>query len=485
MKDTPYLLQTRTPSDPRTIDLWREATLPGTEPGPDLTETEALEDELSEGRPYLLANGPDEELREANWDPFDDLRNRLSDEVVMAMLTELGRQADRTIGNQLESAESSLESFLGRQISPQERADLRAALQRKATDEAIRLAARGPDSWTAADLEDGITFALGADTPPPPLWGDADYGLWPTSEFAVFFGASGSYKTTVTHNLLMGLARVPGFEECLGLPVAALADGEKALYLALDRQYQSRRSLKRLIGQLDGRDRQRFQAKIDVWRQPVPVNAAINPDELVSWVLELAAARGTTYRAVILDNVTDAFGDMADTGNAMAAGQALNRLANLGVNVLALSHSKKIGGGEPSSIDDLYGGTMFSVRSGSVLSLWVQSRESSLVSLRQFKKPYGDDFVGKFLWDNSTGRPGPVSLGDGETFTPFDERVRQALEALGTAPVRDVAETVYGGSVGDPEKEKVRRVLNLAEWAEPVQGTTGKTVAYRYTPEDE
>ena len=471
MKDT---------QSPRTVDLWREGTSPGTEPGPDLTEAEVLEDELAEGRLYRIDSGPDEELRQAEWDPFEYLHDRLSHEVVMGMVAQIGRQADRAIGNQLESAEASLEAYLGRKVSPEERADLRAGLQRKATDEAIRLAGRGPDSWSAADLEGGVTFALGADSPPPPVWGDAEYGPWPTSEFAVFFGASGSYKTTVTHNLLMGLAGVPGFEECLGLPVAPLADGEKVLYLALDRQYQSRRSLKRLLSSLSDRDLQRFESKVVIWSQPVPVDAASNPDALVSWVLELASLSGTTFRAVILDNVTDAFGDMADTGNAMAAGQALNRLANLGVNVLALSHSKKIGGGEPSGIDDLYGGTMFSVRSGSVLSLWVQSRESSLVSLRQFKKPYGEDFVGQFLWDDTTGRPGDLRLGDGSTFVSVEERARLALEALGEGAVADVAKLVF--DTPDPERsetEQVRRALKGGEWAEPVE-VNGRTSRYRY-----
>jgi replicative DNA helicase len=98
------------------------------------------------------------------------------------------------------------------------------------------------------------------------IWGSGSKILWAPGEPFMITAKPGAGKTTIGGQLLyhrIGVREGP----LLGLPVEPLADGEQALYLAMDRPPQIARSLKRGVTE---DDRDALRDRLVVWRGPLP-----------------------------------------------------------------------------------------------------------------------------------------------------------------------------------------------------------------------
>jgi ABC-type phosphonate transport system ATPase subunit len=85
-----------------------------------------------------------------------------------------------------------------------------------------------------------------------PLWGEADRVLWADGESLMIVGPNGSGKSTLAQQVVLSLigVRAPTF---LGYPIESLPNGQRVLYLAMDRPRQVQRSMLRMVGASDRR----------------------------------------------------------------------------------------------------------------------------------------------------------------------------------------------------------------------------------------
>lgn len=299
---------------------------------------------------------------------------------------------------------------------------------------------------TVGDV-DGATFALDASSTVAAVWGAGTGVLWPEGEPTMLYGPDGVGKTTIAQQV--GLRRIGiGEPELLGLPVAALPDGKKLLYLALDRPRQASRSLRRMVAE---RDRETLRDRLAVWRGSVPFNILLDPADLVEFALERDVG------ALIIDSVKDLAPKLSDEETGMAIHRAWQLCVEAGVDVLALHHPRKAqpNNKRPIALSDVYGSRWITAGCGSIILVWGDAGDP-IVDLSHLKQPA--DIVGPFklLHDN---RAGSVIVTDR---TP--DAIDLVAGWVGPGPtVREVAALVYGKSPDDVkpnEKEKVRRRLN-------------------------
>jgi replicative DNA helicase len=235
-------------------------------------------------------------------------------------------------------------------------------------------------------LTDGLSFAMGAASDEPAIWGGVDAIAWAPGEATGLVGPDGVGKTTLVHRLALGLAGIEG--KLLGLPITS-ADG-RVLLVAADRPKQAARSMWRMLVELDSRHHGKLRDSVLVWRGPLPFDLVKAPGELAVW------AKGFGASHVILDSLGFVASRLTEDETGSAIAQAFMACSVASLELFWTGHPRKASGEnkKPNAIADVYGSRWITAASGSILSLWASSGDP-VVELRQLKSPSGE--VGPFL----------------------------------------------------------------------------------------
>jgi Bifunctional DNA primase/polymerase, N-terminal/AAA domain len=146
-------------------------------------------------------------------------------------------------------------------------------------------------------LCDAGSWALDEPEQIPAVWGRGEEVLWSEGEPTTIAGGQGAGKTTLAQRLVLSRIGVYGDEPMLlGYPVAR--DDRPVLYLAMDRPRQAARSLRRMFGE---EHRALVDARLKVWRGPLPFDLMERPARLAEWASDLVPGCGT----LVLDSVKD------------------------------------------------------------------------------------------------------------------------------------------------------------------------------------
>lgn len=309
-------------------------------------------------------------------------------------------------------------------------------------------------------LVSGGAFIHDATDHVPALWGRDEDVLWAEGEPLMLTGPTGVGKTTIAGQLVA--ARIGFTDTALGFPVAP---GRRLLYLAMDRPAQIRRAHRRRFRDYP---RELLDERLVVWQGPPPADLAREPERL----LDLARQAGAD--TVVIDSLKDAAIKLSDE----ETGQGINRAFQLcvanDVEVLALHHQTKRGGGgqgKPNSLADVYGSAWITAGCGSVLLLW-GSAGDLVVELSHLKQPAGVVGPLKVVHDPAAGA----------------SHVRDHVEVadlLDDTPraVREIAMVLHGGDgpATDSDVERTRRALERLVrdgGAVRIAGAPGAPVTY-------
>ena len=296
-------------------------------------------------------------------------------------------------------------------------------------DERSRLLGVGGGSWLA-DVPTEI----------PALWGDGERVAWAEAEALMLYGSDGAGKGVLAQNLVLRLIGViPG--DFLGLPVASR---RRVVYLAQDRPAQIRRSLRRMVGEVDLQD---LDDRLAVVWEPLPKLIDEDPDQLVR------IAETNEADVIVVDSVKDIIAKPSDEESGLAMRRAYARALAAGVDVLLLHHDRKAHGQTKRTrlgIDDVYGSRFMVGGCGSVLAINGGSGDP-VVDLRHIKQPAGEVGPFRVLYDFETGG---ATIHHG---TDLLSLVRASSRGL---TARDAAAAVYDSDKPTPaEKERARRSL--------------------------
>jgi replicative DNA helicase len=161
---------------------------------------------------------------------------------------------------------------------------------------------------------------------------------------------------------------------------------------------------------------------------------------------------------VCLDSLKDMAGELASEEGGQAINSAIQRTLVEGIEVLALHHHRKQGGGkdggkEPTSLDELYGSTWITAGAGSVVSLWGAAGDP-IVAFKHLKQPAGECGPWRLKHDHPRGVT--------EVWHEVD--VLDILaHANGALTAQQLACQIYSPDKGKPsasEVEKARRRLD-------------------------
>jgi replicative DNA helicase len=337
---------------------------------------------------------------------------------------------------------------------------------RNIDDLAIRLRSGVLNGGTAEDLEEQITgyvqertsshaagtsrfvpggsFILDRPDTVPAIWGEGDQILWAEGEALIIAGPPGVGKTTVGQQVL--LAAIGVRPHALGL---AVRPAKRVLYLASDRPQQAARSMARMVTH---EHRDLLNAHLTFWPGPPPKDFIKDPGVL------LRLARQADADVVCLDSLKDMAGELASEEGGQAINSAIQRTLVEGIEVLALHHHRKQGGGkdsgrEPTSLDELYGSTWITAGAGSVVSLWGAAGDP-IVSFKHLKQPSSECGPWRLKHDHPVGMT--------EIWHEVD--VLDILaHANGALTAQQLACQIYSPDKGKPsasEVEKARRRLD-------------------------
>ncbi|MER6048983.1 DnaB-like helicase N-terminal domain-containing protein [Streptomyces sp. NPDC001793] len=228
-------------------------------------------------------------------------------------------------------------------------------------------------------MSDGWDFVTETGAPADPLWGTPEQTAWAKGESLMIVGPPGVGKTTLAHQVV--LARLGVYEAVLDLPVA---EGERVLYLALDRPPQIARALRRHLGP---RDEPTLRDRLRVWSGPLPTTLDKEPHLLA----ELAAAHKAD--TVVIDSLKDAVSRLTEDEAAIAYNNARQHALREGAQVLELHHQRKSTAEAPRDqrpvLDRVYGSTWFVSGAGSVLFVAGEAGDPA-VKIHHLKTPTGE-----------------------------------------------------------------------------------------------
>lgn len=290
----------------------------------------------------------------------------------------------------------------------------------------------------------GGAFILDRPDTVPAVWGEDDHVLWAEGEALIIAGPPGVGKTTVGQQVL--LAAIGVRPHALGY---AVRPAKRVLYLASDRPQQAARSMARMVTQ---EHRDLLNQHLVFWPGPPPKDFIKDPGVL------LRLCRQADADMVCLDSLKDMAGELATEEGGQAINSAIQRTLVEGIEVLALHHHRKQGGGkdsgrEPTSLDELYGSTWITAGAGSVVSLW-GSAGDPIVSFKHLKQPAGECGPWRLKHDHPRGVT--------EIWHEVD--VLDILaHARGPLTAQQLACQIYSPDKGKPsasEVEKARRRLD-------------------------
>lgn len=191
--------------------------------------------------------------------------------------------------------------------------------------------------------------AAGNTSVPPAIWGEGMDVLWTEDESLIIEASYGVGKTTLAGLLLRG--KFCG-GEVLGYPVRKLPDGQRILYLALDRPEQIVRSMLRQFTQ---QQLDELGNRLSIWRGPLPGDAAEN-DHLLTDLADMHEAD-----VIFVDSVKDAALGLSEDRAAAIYQRGRQRLLQSGRQLVELHHLTKGG--------DTYGSIWLNAGVGSVVRL--------------------------------------------------------------------------------------------------------------------
>lgn len=297
------------------------------------------------------------------------------------------------------------------------------------------------DPKLSAKYVDGGTFLLDAPDKPPAIWGEGGDVLWAEGEACMVAAPQGVGKTTLAFQVVR--ARLGLQDSVLGLPVVP-TDGV-VLYLAMDRPSQARRAGARLFA----KDEREFLAKHLVFAPgPPPLDVAKHVGIMATMCEDVGAD------TLIIDSIKDAaVGLSADDVGAMY-NRARQIVLQLGIQVLELHHTRKQGsnGGEPNTIDDIYGSTWITSGVGSVISLFGKPGDP-IVSFKHLKQPMNEIGPFKVIHDHAAGTSAIFNKVD-----LLDLVKARGSEGLNAVDAAKALFEVENASPGD--REKARRKLD-------------------------
>lgn len=311
----------------------------------------------------------------------------------------------------------------------------------KAESDAHAEAEKAPeDDQLPKAFTPGGSFFLHAPETPPAVWGSGGDVLWAEGESLVLAGPQGVGKTTIAHQLIR--ARLGLQDSVLGMPVQA---GKRALMLLMDRPAQARRAGHRIYGQ---DDEDYLNERLVIWQGPPPYDLAKRP-EILAAMCEKAGAD-----TVLVDSIKDGAIGLSDDAVGAGYNRARQKALAEGVQVLENHHVKKAGanGGEPNTLNDVYGSVWITAGSGSVIMLWGEAGDP-VVGFRHLKQPMNEVGPFQLLHDHPTGLT----------------TVRHSVDLIDMARIKGV----HGLTAADAasamfetkkptaaEKERIRRRLN-------------------------
>ncbi|WP_326566046.1 AAA family ATPase [Mycobacterium sp. 3-98] len=185
--------------------------------------------------------------------------------------------------------------------------------------------------------------------PPPAQWGQGLDVLWVTGEPLMIEAGYGCGKTTLA-GLLVRAQLFGG--DVLGYPVRQLTDGQKILYLAIDRPDQIMRSMARQFRQ---EQLKAIGDRLTFWKGPLPDDAAENTQLLV----DLCEYHRADF--VYVDSLKDAARGLTEDRAAAAYQATRSALLATGRQLVELHHLTKSGGD--------YGSVWLRAGAGSVLRM--------------------------------------------------------------------------------------------------------------------
>jgi replicative DNA helicase len=290
----------------------------------------------------------------------------------------------------------------------------------------------------------GGSFILDRPDTVPAVWGEDDNILWAEGEALIIAGPPGVGKTTVGQQVL--LAAIGIRPHALGM---AVRPAKRVLYLASDRPQQAARSMARMV---TTEHRDLLNQHLTFWPGPPPKDFIKDPGVL------LRLCKQADADIVCLDSLKDMAGELASEEGGQAINSAIQRTLVEGIEVLALHHHRKQGGGkdggkEPTSLDELYGSTWITAGAGSVVSLW-GSAGDPIVSLKHLKQPAGECGPWRLKHDHPRGVT--------EVWHEVDV-VDILAHANGALTAHQLACQIYSPDKGKPsasEVEKARRRLD-------------------------
>jgi replicative DNA helicase len=239
----------------------------------------------------------------------------------------------------------------------------------------------------------GGAFILDRPDTVPAIWGEGDNVLWAEGEALIIAGPPGVGKTTVGQQVL--LAAIGIRAHALGL---AVRPAKRVLYLASDRPQQAARSMARMV---TDEHRDILNQHLVFWPGPPPKDFIKDPGIL------LRLCKQADADMVCLDSLKDMAGELASEEGGQAINSAIQRTLVEGIEVLALHHHRKQGGGkdagrEPTSLDELYGSTWITAGAGSVVSLW-GSAGDPIVAFKHLKQPAAECGPWRLKHDHPNG----------------------------------------------------------------------------------
>lgn len=290
----------------------------------------------------------------------------------------------------------------------------------------------------------GGSFILDRPDTVPAIWGEGDNVLWAEGEALIIAGPPGVGKTTVGQQVL--LAAIGIRPHALGM---AVRPAKRVLYLASDRPQQAARSMARMVT-VDHRDT--LNQHLTFWPGPPPKDFIKDPGIL------LRLCQQADADMVCLDSLKDMAGELASEEGGQAINQAIQRTLVEGIEVLALHHHRKQGGGkeagkEPQSPDELYGSVWITAGAGSIVSLWGAAGDP-IVSFRHLKQPAAECGPWRLKHDHPVGVT--------EIWHEVDV-LDVLLHARSSLTPQQLACQIYSPEKGKPtasEVEKARRRLD-------------------------
>jgi len=225
-------------------------------------------------------------------------------------------------------------------------------------------------------LASGGTFALDGPQDERALWGREREILWAPGEPLLIVGPDGAGKTTLLQRLALARAGVDA-AMLLGFPVERAE--RPVLYVAADRPRQAQRSFARMVGEAD---RELLDARLKVWKGPLPFRLESEPHALAPWV------EGLGCGAVFLDSLGLLASGLATDEGGAAVAAAFSAVVANGLELVVNYHGRKANSDnkQPDKLEDVYGSRWITAASGSVISLWGAAGDPS-VRFKHLKQP--------------------------------------------------------------------------------------------------